>query len=88
VTNSHARQSNASPIATDMSRLANISPTSSTRTGSRSGSSQFAPHAVMYETPILIAAILRRAIGCTRRDQTGGAGRQPLCASIRAEASP
>ena len=31
-----------------MSRLANISPTSSARTGARSGASQFAPHAVMY----------------------------------------
>jgi hypothetical protein len=49
MTNSHARPPNASSIATDMSRLANISPTSSTRTGSRSGSSQFAPYAVMYE---------------------------------------
>jgi hypothetical protein len=49
VTNSHARPSNASAIATDMSRLANISPTSITRTGSRSGSSQFAPQAVMYQ---------------------------------------
>ena len=48
-TNSHARSSNASAIETDMSRLANISPTSSRRTGSRSGSSQFAPHAVMYQ---------------------------------------
>jgi hypothetical protein len=36
-------------IATDMSRLANMSPTSSRRTGSRLGSSQFAPHAVMYQ---------------------------------------
>jgi hypothetical protein len=35
-------------IATDMSRLANISPTRYSRTGSRSGSSQFAPHATMY----------------------------------------
>jgi hypothetical protein len=49
VTNSHARPSNASSIATDMSRLANISPTSATRTGSGFGSSQFAPHAVMYQ---------------------------------------
>ena len=49
MTNSHARPSNASPIATDISRLANIRPTSSTRTGSRSGSSQFAAHAVMYQ---------------------------------------
>ena len=48
MTNSHARPSNASGIATDMSKLANISPTSSSRTGSRSGSSQFAPHATMY----------------------------------------
>ena len=47
MTNSHARASNASPMATDMSRLANISPTSSKRTGSRSGSSQFAPQAVI-----------------------------------------
>ena len=49
MTNSQARSPNASEIATDMSRLANISPTSSRRTGSRSGSSQFAPHAVMYQ---------------------------------------
>jgi hypothetical protein len=49
VTNSHARPSKASAIAADMSRLANISATSSTRTGSRSGSSQFALHAVMYQ---------------------------------------
>ena len=46
MTNNHARPSKASPIATDMSRLANISQTSTTRTGGRSGSSQFAPHAV------------------------------------------
>ena len=49
MTNSHARPSNASAIATDISRLANISPTSSKRTGGRSGSSQFAPHAIMYQ---------------------------------------
>ncbi len=49
MTNSHARPSNASAIATDMSRLANISPTRYSRTGSRSGSSQFAAHAVMYQ---------------------------------------
>ncbi len=35
-------------IAADMSRLANISPTSNSRTAIRSGSSQFAPHATMY----------------------------------------
>ena len=44
-----ARSSNASGIPTDMTRLANISPTSSSRTGNRSGSSQFIPHAVMYQ---------------------------------------
>jgi hypothetical protein len=33
----------------DMSRLANISPTSAARTGSGSGSSQFAPQATMYQ---------------------------------------
>jgi hypothetical protein len=72
VTNSHARQSNASPIATDMSRLANISPTSSTRTGSRSGSSQFAPHAVMYQAwttasaMITVSAPVRRSTCSTR----------------------
>jgi DNA-binding MurR/RpiR family transcriptional regulator len=49
VTNNHARSLNASSIATDMSRLANISPTTTTRTASRLGSSQFAPHAVMYQ---------------------------------------
>lgn len=32
-------------IATEISRLANISPTNSPRTGGRSDSSQFAPHA-------------------------------------------
>ncbi len=49
MTNSHARSVKASPIATDISRLANISPTSTRRTGRGSGSSQFAPHAVMYQ---------------------------------------
>jgi hypothetical protein len=49
VTNSHARPSKASAIPTDMSRLANMSPTSTARTGSGSGSSQFAPHATMYQ---------------------------------------
>ena len=49
MTKSHARPSNASAMATDMSRLANISPTSTSRTGNRSGSSQFIPHAVMYQ---------------------------------------
>jgi hypothetical protein len=48
-TNSHARPPNASAIATDMRRLANMSPTSSRRTASRFGSSQFAPHAVIYQ---------------------------------------
>ena len=49
MTNTHARSSNASAIPTDMSRLANISPTSSARTAAPSGASQFAPQAVMYQ---------------------------------------
>jgi hypothetical protein len=49
VTNSQARSPKASPIAMDMSRLANMSPTSRARTGARSGSSQLAPQAVMYQ---------------------------------------
>ena len=48
MTNSHARPSKASGIAADMSRLANISPTSSSRAAIRSGSSQLAPHSTMY----------------------------------------
>ena len=47
MTNSHARPSKASGIAAEMSRLANISPTSNSRTAMRSGSSQFAPRATM-----------------------------------------
>jgi len=49
VTNGHARSAKASPIAMDISRLANISPTSAPRTATGSGSSQFSPHATMYQ---------------------------------------
>jgi hypothetical protein len=72
VTNSHARSSKASPIATDISRLANITPTSSSRTGSRSGSSQFAPQAVVCQAwktaspRISVSAPVRRST-CSSR---------------------
>jgi hypothetical protein len=48
VTNSHARSSKASPIATDMSRLANISPTSAAH-GQRVRIEPVRPHATMYQ---------------------------------------
>ena len=44
--NSSPRSPNASGIAADMIRLSSISASRSTRTGDRSGSTQFVAHAV------------------------------------------